>query len=172
VEALHAKESAAHKLQMQLQTRKLLPSIIEANSYAKIFVKPVVFSLASTSVAPWIEGSDLVAIANQGSAEQVEEAGSMPKATLNVVVTNLFTKVQQLWNAGDFVFAVANMRAVYQKFKEGDGNVLTPSSLGTVMYDPFYSKPKPQLCARGVVFVSGTQGLDESEYHCCCRCAC
>jgi hypothetical protein len=34
-----------------------------------------------------------------------------------VVVTNIFTKVQQLWNAGDFVVAVASMRAVYQRLK-------------------------------------------------------
>ena len=65
MEALHEKALDAQRLQMQLQTGKLLPKIIEANSYAKIFVKPVVFSLASTSVEPWLLGSDLATIANE-----------------------------------------------------------------------------------------------------------
>ena len=38
VEALHAQALEAHKLQMQLQTGKLLPKIIEANSYVVCFV--------------------------------------------------------------------------------------------------------------------------------------
>ncbi len=119
----------------------------------------MVFSLAATPVNPWLEGSDLNTIANEGSAEQQDSSGP-PKAALDVVVTNIFTKVQQLWNGGDFVFAVANMRSVYQRFKkEGGTGAVTPASLGTVLPDPFYAKPVSKLFARGVVFVTGSQGL-------------